>query len=275
MSTEKSGTDYVLGTNDDEIARLGLQHRVWRARVLDCWRRAGLTSGSRVLDVGCGPGYATLDLAEIVGPRGKVFAVERSERFLEFNRQRCAALGLTNVEFRQVDLMNDSLGAQNCDAAWCRWVGSFVSSPLKLVREIDRGLRAGGVAIFHEYSDYRTFKFAPRRPVLEDFLTEVMASWRANGGEPNVALQLPAHFREVGWELLEVRPQILTLRPFDFEWQWPASFIGVNLDRLLELGRVRQNWTETVRREFAEAEADPATILTTPMFFEIIARKQR
>ena len=68
MADEK---DYVLGTHDEEIARLGLQHRVWRPRVLDAWRRAGFTLGQTILDVGCGPGHATLDLAEIVGPRGR------------------------------------------------------------------------------------------------------------------------------------------------------------------------------------------------------------
>ncbi len=60
--------DYVLGTHEKELARLGLQHRVWRPVVLDCWQKAGITVGKRVLDVGAGPGYATVDLAEIVGP---------------------------------------------------------------------------------------------------------------------------------------------------------------------------------------------------------------
>ena len=64
---EKIETDYVLGTNDEEIQRLGLQHRVWRPTTLECWRRGRISIGSRVIDIGCGPGYATLDLAEIVG----------------------------------------------------------------------------------------------------------------------------------------------------------------------------------------------------------------
>ena len=68
--------DYVLGTHDEELARLGLQHRVWRPVVLDCWQRAGITLGKRVLDVGAGPGYATVDLAEIVGPTGEVVRFE-------------------------------------------------------------------------------------------------------------------------------------------------------------------------------------------------------
>jgi len=54
--TPATRDDYVLGTDDDEIARLGLQHRVWRPRMLDAFARAGITAGSRVVDVGAGPG---------------------------------------------------------------------------------------------------------------------------------------------------------------------------------------------------------------------------
>ena len=78
--------DYVLGTHNEELARLGLQHRVWRPVVLDCWQRAGITVGKRVLDVGAGPGYAAVDLAEIVGPTGEVVALERSENFIRAMR---------------------------------------------------------------------------------------------------------------------------------------------------------------------------------------------
>ena len=67
--------DYVLGTHNEELARLGLQHRVWRPVVLDCWQRAGITVGKRILDVGAGPGYATVDLAEIVGATGEIVAL--------------------------------------------------------------------------------------------------------------------------------------------------------------------------------------------------------
>src|ERR1700756_4827918 len=104
METER---DYVLGTHDEEIARLGLQHRVWRAVVLKCWQRAGITVGKRVLDVGAGPGYATVDLAEIVGPTGEVVALERSNKFVSAMKERVRVRGLTNVKAHELALMND------------------------------------------------------------------------------------------------------------------------------------------------------------------------
>jgi SAM-dependent methyltransferase len=70
--------EYVLGTHDDEVSRLALQHRVWRPRALDAWRRAGFMVGQTLLDLGCGPGHAAADLAEIVGPSGRVVAIDQS-----------------------------------------------------------------------------------------------------------------------------------------------------------------------------------------------------
>src|ERR1700716_2608261 len=123
MATDR---DYVLGTHDEELARLGLQHGVCRPVVLDCWERAGITVGKRVLDVGAGPGYATLDLAEIVGPTGDVAAIERSNNFVRAGKERCRARGLTNVQIHEGDLMTDELPVGPYDFSWCRWVLAFV-----------------------------------------------------------------------------------------------------------------------------------------------------
>ena len=274
MTTTRSETDYVLGTHDDEIARLGLQHRVWRPAVTECWQRVGITEGWRVIDVGAGPGYATADLAEIVGASGAVLAVERSAHFLEAARERCRSRELSNVDFREADLMATPLGELNFDAAWCRWVASFVSSPASLIANISGALRTGGLAIFHEYSDYDTFRVMPIKPALEGFTKEVMASWRASGGEPDVARVLPGLLCDAGFRITQIRPLVRTVSPHDYTWQWPASFIEINVARLQELGRVTPEWAADVLREFKEAEADPASWFTTPMFLEIVARKE-
>jgi len=274
VKTEKNESDYVLGTNDEEVARLGLQHRVWRSVVTECWQRVGITHGWRVIDVGAGPGYAAADLAEIVGPTGAVLAIERSARFLESARERCRRRGLSNVEFREGDLMEVSLGEIGYDASWCRWVASFVPTPKKLIENIAGALRPGGAAIFHEYSDYETFRFMPIRTVLAGFCIEVMESWRASGGDPNVARTLPGLLRDAGLPVATIRPIVRTVSPRDYMWAWPARFIEINLERLQELGRVTPEWAAEVRREFNVAEADPGSWFTTPMFLEIIARRE-
>jgi SAM-dependent methyltransferase len=152
---------YFLGTHDEELERLGIQHRVWKPTVLECWRRAGIGPGSKVLDVGAGPGFAAADLAEIVGPGGRVVAVERSSRFVEAGRRMLAGRGHANVEYHELDLMTDPLPAGGMDASWCRWVACFVSSPALLLDKLAAVIRPGGVAIFHEYIHYDTLRIRP------------------------------------------------------------------------------------------------------------------
>jgi ubiquinone/menaquinone biosynthesis C-methylase UbiE len=268
-----SERDYVLGTHDEEIARLGLQHRVWRPRVLDCWYRAGITVGCRVLDVGAGPGYATIDLAEIVGPTGEVIAVDRSARFLEAAASMCRQRKLSNVRLQELDLMSDSLPGERLDAVWCRWVASFVSAPGTLAAKIAGVLKPGAVAVFHEYVNYATWRMAPRRPAFEEFVQQVMASWRASGGEPDVAPSLLQHLGELGFTIEDAIPIVFCVRPRDYMWKWPAAFLESGLKRLLELQRVDAAWAASVRREFQAAEAEPSTLMLTPMVLEIIARR--
>lgn len=264
--------DYVLGTHDDEVLRLGLQHRVWREHVLAAWRRAGLREGWRVVDVGAGPGYATMDLAEIVGPTGSVFAAERSPRFIPVIEAERRRRGFDHVVARETDVM-ESAPPGACDLAWCRWVASFVASVPKLARWIHDALRPGGVAVFHEYADYASWRFAPARPRLAEFVAEVMASWRAAGGEPDVAPALIGSLRDTGFRLCSVRPLVFAARPGEQTWKWPAAFVATNAARLHELGRVSREWADSVVEELRLAEADPESVMVTPLVLEVIAER--
>jgi SAM-dependent methyltransferase len=259
--------DYVLGTEADEIERLGLQHRVWRSRVLEAWARAGIGEGHTVIDVGAGPGWASADLAEIVGAGGRVIALERSESFLAATRAR----GLANVEVRAQDVCADGFGESVADAAWCRWVLSFVEAPERTIGHIARALKPGGVAVFHEYADYGAWQMMPPDADLDAFRGHVMRSWRDAGGEPDVALSLPAWVDAAGLELVEIRPLIEIVGRGDFTWQWPAAFMAVNARRLAELGYCSDE--EAERYASVLDRAPPLARMVTPLVAEVIARK--
>lgn len=263
--------DYFLGTHDEELARLGLQHHVWRPTVLECWRRAGITAGSRVLDVGAGPGYAAADLAGIVGPGGAVTAAERSARFIDAGRRMCKAQGLSNVAFHEVDLMTDPLPGGGYDAAWCRWVACFVSSPALLLDRITAAVRPGGVAIFHEYIHYATLRIVPACPRMDEFVQRVVKDWRASGGEPDIAPAVVALLLARGFTVRDAIPRVFCARPGEGLWQWPASFVDINLKHQVANDPSRAEWAQSVRDEFAAAAGNPATLLMTPMVLEIVA----
>ena len=270
MTTER---DYVLGTHDEELARLGLQHRVWRSVVLDCWQKAGITVGKRVLDVGAGPGYATVDLAEIVGPTGEVVALQRSHNFVNAMEETCRARSLANVKIHELDLMTDDLPKGDYDFSWCRWVASFVNDPGLLIKKIGGVLRKGSLALFHEYGHYETWRFFPRLPNQERFREHVIATWRESGGEPDGAPGLPALLSQNGFVIRSATPHIFCIRPTDYMWQWPAQFIEVYLPRLQEMGRIDQKFAEQVGADIADAEKRPNSLMITPLVLEIVAEK--
>jgi SAM-dependent methyltransferase len=266
--------DYVLGTHDEELERLGLQHRVWRPHVLECWAREGITIGKRVLDVGAGPGYATIDLAEIVGPTGSVTAVERSHNFILALQRAVEIRGLTNVRAHELDLMLDPLPSGDFDFSWCRWVAAFTSDPGILVKKLKSALRPGGVAIFHEYGHYETWRFYPGFPSHGTFRDHVVKTWRESGGEPDAARIILSLLKENDFALRSVRPLIFAVSPKHYMWRWAATFVDVYVPRLQEMGRIDQRFANTIRNELAEAERDPDRIMVTPLVLEIVAEKR-
>ena len=274
MAQPSKERDYVLGTHEDELERLGVQHRAWRDVVLDCWQKAGITTGSKVLDVGAGPGYATIDLAEIVGGTGKVVAVERSTNFINAITQTIQSRGLSNVEVHELDLMNDNLPDGPFDFSWCRWVLCFVSDPDVVVRKISGALRPGGRAIFHEYGHYTTWRFVPPRPSHEEFRDHVVATWRGSGGDPDTGLRLPVWLKNNGFAVRSIAPRIFCIQPGDYMWRWPAQFIQVHLLRLQELGEIDAAFADRVLADLAAAERDAPSFMVTPLVLEIVAEKR-
>ena len=266
-----SERDYVLGTHDEEVERLGLQHRVWRPRMLDAFRRAGIGPGASVVDVGAGPGFAATDLAEIVGPAGRVLALERSGRFLGVLEDRARRLGLANIEPREQDVAERSFGEGFADAGWCRWLLSFVSDPRRTVGHIAAALKPGGRAVFHEYADYGTWRTLPPDPDLERFRTLVVHSWRDAGGEPDIGLSLPGWLTHEGLEVVAMRPLIHVVRKGDSLWDWPASFMAGGAGRLAELGYVEAD--EAARLATALDRLPEGSWMATPLVLEAIARK--
>jgi ubiquinone/menaquinone biosynthesis C-methylase UbiE len=268
-----SDSEYILGTDDGELLRLALQHRVWRPRAADAWRRAGFTAGQTLLDVGCGPGYATTDLLDIVGPSGRVVALDRSERFLQALRSRTELLGQFHLDARRVDLDREERPDITADGAWVRWVFAFLKNRRELVDRLRSALRPGGALVIHEYFHYSTWRLTPRSPAHEYYVQMVMKSWRAEGGEPDTGLELPRWLEESGFQIVELRPIVDVVSPDSYVWQWPKAFIETNVGRLVELGYLTAEEGDAVRSEFAAREASPGSRMITPAVLEIIARR--
>lgn len=113
-----------------------------------------------------------------------------------------------------------------------------------------------------------------RERQLEEFVSLVVESWRASGGEPDVALDLPEWLREARFRIESLRPIIDVVTASDYVWQWPASFIESGLRRLIELGRLDERRAQDIGEAFEACERRPGTLMITPAVLEIIAVRE-
>ena len=262
----------MLGTGDDEILRLELQHAIWRSDAAAAWRRAGFRPGQTIIDVGSGPGFATLDLAVVVGSVGRVVAVDQSQRFLDHLNAQCATRGIHNVLTRLADLSAYGFSEWQADGAWLRWVLSFVPRPDDVLRRVVDGLRPGGKVVVHEYFAYESWRVIPRDAAFEQFVDAVMTSWRARGGEPNVGLALIPCLEQAGLTIDHTRTISDVVRADDSRWHWPVTFAETGLERLIQLGNVDVQ-TAVDMRASIRSLGTRGGWMVTPSVLEIIARK--
>src|SRR5262245_32236963 len=182
-----TGDEYVLGTHDEEIARLRLQHDVWRAHARAAWQRAGFAKGQHIADVGCGPGFASFDLAAIVGDTGRVTAMDRSRRFLDALTTAARSQCLSSIAALERDLDDPApLSIDALDGAWVRWAFAFVREPRALLERIADRMNPHAAIAIHEYFDYAAWRMMPPSDELSEFVRVVMESWRRSGGEPDI-----------------------------------------------------------------------------------------
>jgi SAM-dependent methyltransferase len=110
--------------------------------------RLGLLPGQRVVDLGCGPGRTTLELAARVGPGGQAVGVDISAEMLARGRERAARLGAGNVEFVHADAQVHDFGQARFDAAYSRFGVMFFSDPVAAFANVRRALRPGAALSF-------------------------------------------------------------------------------------------------------------------------------
>lgn len=273
VKTGLDDRDYVLGTGDPEIERLFLQHDVWRSRSRRAWQQARFEPGETILDLGCGPGAASLDLAQLVGSSGRVIAVDQSARFLSHLSSLSMAYNLSNVVTFEADLSSDDLSFPAVDHAWLRWILAFVPQPRGLLERTCAALRPGGTIVVHEYFAYETWKLIPEDTAFTAFVQAVIASWRSRGGEPNVGGNVPGWLEDLGLTVVGTKPAVDVVTAADRTWLWPTTFAASGLTRLRELGDISAQDEEQMRASIERLTSE-GTRMVTPAVLEVIAEKK-
>lgn len=187
-------------------------HRVRRAADSAAYLLAHLRPGLRLLDVGCGPGTITVDLAAAVAP-GEVVAVDASAGVLAEAAAhvdeavavaREAGVAEPRVELRQADVMALPFADDSFDVVHAHQVLQHLPDPVGALREMRRVTRPGGVVAVRDV-DYQTMTWWPESEGLDEWLDLYREVARADGGEPDAGRRLVAWAIDAGFAPADLR----------------------------------------------------------------------
>jgi SAM-dependent methyltransferase len=204
-----------------------------------------LKSGDTVLDVGCGPGTITADLAMLVTP-GRVTALETGDAALDLARAEIGRRGVDTVDFAVGDVHALDFADDTFDVVHAHQVLQHVGDPVTALREMRRVTRPGGLIAVRD-SDYSAFTWFPQLPELDEWLALYLRVARGNGGEPDAGRRLLAWAHAAGLrDATATSSTWCFATPEDRQW-WG----GMWADRILASDMARQ-----ARQSGAAEESD-------------------
>lgn len=265
--------EYILGTEAEELERLGFQHHVWVRAAHELFERGGLRAGDRVLDLGCGPGFTTLELARTVGPTGHVLARDQSARFLAHLRRECVRLRLAQVETSLGPVEELELPAGALDAAYARWLFCWLADPGAVLGRVAAALRPGGVLLLQEYVDWGAMQLFPHGPAFARAVAACLGSWKDGGATIDFAAHVPALAPGAGLTLEHFRPRARLGRVGSPEWRWLDQFFRLYLPKVVERGLLTAPEHAAWLREWDARAAEGASWVATPTVADVVLRK--
>jgi ubiquinone/menaquinone biosynthesis C-methylase UbiE len=177
-----------------------------------------LTSGQDLLDIGCGPGTITLDLAKRIAP-GRAVGIDISADVIGTARQNQLTSGETNVAFDVGSTYDLNFADSSFDVVYAHQVLQHLHDPVSALEEMRRVLRDGGLLAVRD-SDYGAFTWAPADPRLDRWMQIYQQLTKKNGANANAGRVLPAWIRVAGFATMEASSSTWTFHTADERSWW-------------------------------------------------------
>jgi ubiquinone/menaquinone biosynthesis C-methylase UbiE len=266
MGTER----YVIKGGVEGRERLRLLSEVMRPATRALLDDVGIPAGARCLDVGCGGGDVTFELARIVGPAGQVLGVDMDETKLELARSEGRQLGLSNVAFEVRDVSKWE-PAELFDVAYVRFLLTHLPDPAGLITALRRHIRPGGVFVVEDI-DFRGHFAEPACPALDRYVAMYSASVQRRGADPNIGPRLPGLLREAGFE--DIRMKLFHPASLDGGIkQLTCITLKFIAEAVLKDGLVTEDELRQAIDELNSFARDPHTVLGGPRVFQVWGRR--
>ena len=268
----KEKNAYILGTDAQELHRLGVQHQIWAEEAQRGWHLAKFRAGHTLLDLGCGPGFCTKEMAYLAGEEGKVIGVDKSEAYIE-HLKHISELYHLNIDPRLADFNEMNLPPNSLDGMYCRWAMAWLPNPKEILQKVYDALKPGGKMVIHEYYDWSTHQTEPELPGLKKAITAALRSFKDSLAEIDIGRELPTTLSQMGMKINNLRLMSKLATPNDVTWQWPKTFYHSYFPRLKDMELLTEEEVQLALEDMDALENTPGATLCCPMMIEVIAEK--
>jgi SAM-dependent methyltransferase len=191
-------SDTYLHGHHDSVLR---SHRWRTAENSAGYLLPRLPAAGRLLDIGCGPGTITVDLAARI-PGGQVVGIDAARDVLDIARQEADRQGRANVRFDVGDAYRLQFDDGTFDVVHAHQVLQHLSDPVAALTEMRRVCRAGGLIAARD-ADYGGMFWFPDDPEIREWQALYQQVARALGGEPDAGRRLLSWARTAGFTRIE------------------------------------------------------------------------
>ncbi|HEX2047463.1 MAG TPA: methyltransferase domain-containing protein [Acidimicrobiales bacterium] len=255
-------SDYALKLSEAELARYRLMAEMAARMERDLWAAAGVVEGATVADVGCGPGAVSVVLAELVGPSGRVVAVDREPEAVA--AARAAAAGVGNLTVEVGDACDTGVASGSADVVMIRHVLAHNGPVLDAIVSHAVSLVRPGGRVYLADVEASAIRTRPSFPDLDDLNARYFRWHEQQGNDLSVGLRLGELLAHAGLEDVQHhgRYQIFPVPPGMRPPPWAAREV------LVAAGLATEDDLDRWNAAFEHVDRlQPRPFAFTPFFF--------
>lgn len=261
---------YVIRGGQQGYERLTVLARSWQPTTSALFDRVRLGEGMRCLDLGCGSGDVTFEMAQHVGPDGSVTGIDMDEVKLGLAREAGAAEGLANVDFRQMNIY-EWAEPDSYDLVYARFVLQHLSHPVDVLRSMWTAVKVGGVVVVED-ADFEGSFCDPPHDGFAFWVEAYQRVLERRGGDPLAGRKLHRYFREAGIP----EPDVAMVQRVDRIGEaktLPYSTVDATAEAIVGEGVATAAEVQAALESLAEFGADRHSLCGSPRVFQAWARR--
>lgn len=260
-----SEAKYVIRGGAEGRKRMQMIARCFMPSTIELLQRVGIRPGLRCLDVACGPGDVTFEMARLVGPAGSAVGIDMDEAKLAFAREDAANLRLDNTSFESVDVTRWR-PEPAYDLTYARFLLTHLSDPLAALTRMMAATRPGGVVVVEDI-DYSGIVSYPPSAAVERHVELYEAAVRGHGGDPRIGYRLPSLLTAAGLEAVGVNAVQLAYLQGEGKLAHAVTTEAI-APTLLADGLASESEIASLVADLEAYAADATTLSTFPRVFQ-------